>query len=99
MGALSQRPLPKSGCKAEDEKPAIIWSLYGSTGNTETSWFHALSAGKISIFSASVIVALQESFCEILPGDVDSFLQLIISMLQVIKIQGMGKRFFFIVRF
>ena len=64
IGALSQRPLPKSAFNGEELKVAIIWSLNGSTGKAETSWFHGLSGGKISTFSASAIVALQE-----LPGE------------------------------
>jgi hypothetical protein len=68
----------------------MIWSLYGSTGDAEISWFHALSAGNISIFSASANVAEHESFGEVelpvLVVDDGSFLQLKINIPKIKKI-------------
>jgi len=41
----------------------MIWLLNRSTGSAEMSLFQELSAGKISIFSAPAVEAVQEFDC------------------------------------
>ena len=54
-------PLPKSACKPEEEKFAIIFLLSESTGEAEMSLFHGLSFGNTGMYSASASVAVQVS--------------------------------------
>jgi hypothetical protein len=100
IGALSHKPLPKSAFTGDAVKPAMIWLLKASTAAEEMSRFHALSAGKISMVSASVAVAEQ------LPGLVgwfpedglpdESFLQLIVRIIQTRNIQLWERKGFII---